>query len=106
MGRAVDPSRAAGRFAARPDVITRTTSRGLVVWPLDEAAPVLLSPLAALVWEQLDVPADLDALTTRVRQRFEGGTAPDRARITSAVEHLVSQRLLEPVGPSSARGVG
>lgn len=77
------------RYARRPEVLWRSTSRGPVVLAPGLGTPVRLEGPAAFVWEVLDVPLDLDAI-----QREVAALAHSAVGVDDAIAELAHRDLL------------
>jgi hypothetical protein len=82
------PAPAPSRWSRSPNVVDRTTLRGVMVLPADGAA-VVLTGTAARVWQALARPAADDELIARLAPAQatadEVGAALDRLRVMGAV---------------------
>ena len=71
------------RYARNPEVLWRSTSQGPVVLIPGRELPTRLGGLAAVVWEVLDEPLDLDGLRDATEAMVDG-----RPDLTDSLDEL------------------
>ena len=86
------------------DVLSRRTSRSVVVLTADANEPVVLEGAAVVVWNALEQPATDAQLVTAIATRLALAGDDVRSDVAAARELLCRHRVL--VGSPAARALG